>query len=79
MDGFQEFLSRSLIFITYYFSRLIVLKALLNARAHEDDWPGLFLFTTSLIFFGTPFRGAEDISQTEMLAAARSKYYDDDI
>ncbi|KAL9089651.1 MAG: hypothetical protein Q9165_005683 [Trypethelium subeluteriae] len=54
-------------------------KALLDARAHEDDWPGIFISTTGLIFFGTPFRGAGGMSQAEMLAAARSEYHDDNI
>ena len=54
-------------------------QALLDARAHEDDWPGIFVSTTGLVFLGTPFRGAEGMSQTEMLVAARSEYHDDDI
>lgn len=54
-------------------------QALLDARTYEDDWPGLFISTTSLIFFGTPFRGTEGMSQTEMLEAARSEYHDEDI
>jgi hypothetical protein len=32
-----------------------------------------------LVFFGTPFRGAEGMSQVEMLAAAQREYDDDDI
>jgi hypothetical protein len=39
----------------------------------------LFASTTGLIFFGTPFRGAEGMSQVEMLAAAQSEYGQDDI
>jgi hypothetical protein len=32
-----------------------------------------------LVFFGTPFRGAEGMSQVEMLAAAQREYDDDEI
>jgi hypothetical protein len=31
------------------------------------------------VFFGTPFRGAEGLSQTEMLAAARREYHNDQV
>jgi hypothetical protein len=36
----------------------------------------VFSSTTSLIFFGTPFRGAEGMNQMEMLEAARRQYHD---
>jgi hypothetical protein len=39
----------------------------------------MFASTTGLIFFGTPFRGAEGMSQVEMLAAARREYEDDKV
>jgi hypothetical protein len=39
----------------------------------------VFASTTGLIFFGTPFRGAEGMSQVEMLAAAQREYQEDDI
>jgi hypothetical protein len=55
------------------------LQALLDAKQNEDDWPGLLASTTGLIFFGTPFRGAEGMSQVEMLAAAQREYQEDDI
>jgi hypothetical protein len=51
----------------------------LNARYNEEDWPGTFKSITGLIFFGTPFRGAEGMSQVEMLAAARREYQDDEV
>ncbi len=43
---------------------------LLEARHYADRWPGLFDSTTGLIFFGTPFRGAAKISQSEIIQAA---------
>jgi hypothetical protein len=55
------------------------LQALLDARQHESEWPGVFASTTGLIFFGTPFRGAEGMSQVEMLAAAQREYQHDEI
>jgi hypothetical protein len=55
------------------------LQALLDARQHESEWLGVFASTTGLIFFGTPFRGAEGMSQVEMLAAAQLEYQHDEI
>ena len=54
-------------------------QALLDARQNESEWPGTFASTTGLIFFGTPFRGAEGMSQVEMLAAAQREYQQDEI
>ncbi|KAG9529222.1 hypothetical protein KCU93_g3700, partial [Aureobasidium melanogenum] len=51
-------------------------EAILDARNDSNEWPGIFQSVTGLIFFGTPFRGAEGISQSEMLQAALSKYQD---
>jgi hypothetical protein len=39
----------------------------------------VFASTTGLIFFGTPFRGAEGMSQMEMLEAARREYDEDEV
>lgn len=55
------------------------LQALVEARHHESEWPGIFASTTGLIFFGTPFRGADGMSQVEMLAAAQREYVQDEI
>ncbi|KAF1354308.1 hypothetical protein EJ07DRAFT_182329 [Lizonia empirigonia] len=55
-------------FIAHCFGGLVVLKALLEAQQDAKEWPGTFVSTTALIFFGTPFRGAEGMSQVEMLA-----------
>jgi hypothetical protein len=60
-------------------ARTEALQALLDARQHESEWPGVFASTTGLIFFGTPFRGAEGMSQVEMLAAAQLEYQHDEI
>lgn len=58
---------------------LIIAKALLDAKEDEAEWPGFFTSTTGLVFFGTPFRGAEGMSQSEMLDAARREYDKDEI
>jgi hypothetical protein len=49
-------------------------QALLEAQQDVNEWPGIFASTTGLIFLGTPFRGAEGMSQVEMLAAAQREY-----
>ncbi|THX92428.1 hypothetical protein D6D03_10471 [Aureobasidium pullulans] len=45
-------------------------EAMIHARLHNKRWPDLLSYTTGLVFFGTPFRGAEGISQSELLQAA---------
>jgi hypothetical protein len=51
----------------------------LEAEQYKKDWPGVFSSTTGLIFFGTPFRGAEGMNQMEMLEAARCEYHEDQV
>ena len=85
---------RPLIFIAHCFGGLVTLKvrlagllyrlqltrkALLDAKNEDDEWPGIFVSTTGLVFFGTPFRGAEGLSHTEMLAAAWREYHEDQV
>ena len=54
-------------------------QMLLEAQQSASDWPGTFASTTGLIFLGTPFRGAEGMTQVEMLAAAQREYSQDEI
>ncbi|KAF2732461.1 hypothetical protein EJ04DRAFT_335557 [Polyplosphaeria fusca] len=75
----EEYPFRPLLFIAHCFGGLVVLKALLDARREEEEWPGIFNSTGGLLFFGTPFRGAEGMSQMEMLEAARREYKEDDV
>jgi len=51
-----------------------VYQALLQAHNGSTEWESIFRSTTGLIFLGTPFRGAEGLSQSEMLQAALSQY-----
>ena len=55
------------------------MQALLEAQQDTKEWPGTFVSTTGMIFLGTPFRGAEGMSQVEMLAAAQREYQQDEI
>ncbi|KAH7109609.1 hypothetical protein B0J11DRAFT_401476, partial [Dendryphion nanum] len=73
----EDSLYRPIIFIAHCFGGLVVLKALLEAQ-HDNDLRGIFASTTGLVFFGTPFRGAEGMSQMEMLEAARREYQEDE-
>jgi hypothetical protein len=50
-----------------------------DARYDEVEWPGISTSTAGLVFFGTPFRGAEGMSQVEMLEAARREYQEDEL
>ncbi|KAH6383964.1 hypothetical protein HBI60_252390 [Parastagonospora nodorum] len=70
---------RPLMFVAHCFGGLVVLKTLLEAEQYQNDWPGVFSSTTGLIFFGTPFRGAEGMNQMEMLEAARREYHEDQV
>ncbi|KAF1828125.1 hypothetical protein BDW02DRAFT_538642, partial [Decorospora gaudefroyi] len=70
---------RPLLFVAHCFGGLVVLKALLEAEQYPKEWPGVFSSTTGLVFFGTPFRGAEGMNQMEMLEAARREYHDDQV
>jgi hypothetical protein len=40
----------------------------------EKEWPGIYISTVGMVFFGTPFRGAEGMQQSELLEAAASEY-----
>ncbi|KAH8696892.1 hypothetical protein GQ44DRAFT_789090 [Phaeosphaeriaceae sp. PMI808] len=75
----EEYPFRPLLFIAHCFGGLVVLKALLDARYEKDEWPGILNSTGGLLFFGTPFRGAEGMSQMEMLEAARQEYEEDEV
>ncbi|KAH0329153.1 hypothetical protein KCU71_g792, partial [Aureobasidium melanogenum] len=54
-------------------------SALIDAYHDTEKWQGIFQSATGLIFFGTPFRGAEGMSQSEMLQAALSEYEEEEV
>ncbi|KAI9712572.1 MAG: hypothetical protein M1828_001673 [Chrysothrix sp. TS-e1954] len=70
---------RPLMFIAHCFGGLVVVQSLVEAEHDREEWPGLYQSTTALVFFGTPFRGAEGLSQEEMIAAALREYSKDQI
>jgi len=47
-----------------------------DAKRSDTKWPGIYKSTTGILFFGTPFRGAGGLNQTEMLQAIQSQYND---
>ncbi|KAG9657517.1 hypothetical protein KCV03_g10180, partial [Aureobasidium melanogenum] len=75
----QEYPFRPLVVVAHCFGGLVVLKALLDAYHDTKEWQGIFQSTTGLVFFGTPFRGAEGMSQSEMLQAALSEYEEEEV
>ncbi|KAL8825849.1 MAG: hypothetical protein Q9191_004162 [Dirinaria sp. TL-2023a] len=68
-----------MIFVCHCYGGLVVLQALLAARNTTQEWPEIFDWTTGLVFFGTPFRGARRMNLVEMLEAARLKYSSEQI
>ena len=52
---------------------------MVDAQRSDTEWPGIFQSTTGMVFFGTPFRGAGGLNQTEMILAAQSQYEEDRI
>ncbi|KAI0421679.1 hypothetical protein F5X98DRAFT_250845 [Xylaria grammica] len=67
--------ARPLIFIAHCFGGLAVMKALLNA-ANSAKERHIFDSVTGIAFMGTPFRGAEQTGQEEMVGGAREVYKD---
>ena len=51
----------------------------MDAKRSESKWPGIFRSTVGMLFFGTPFRGAGGLNQSEMIRAIQSHYEDDQI
>lgn len=49
------------------------------ARLLPQEWPDIFDWTTGLVFFSTPFRGAQGMNQLELIEAARRQYSSDQI
>ncbi|RWA07187.1 hypothetical protein EKO27_g7911 [Xylaria grammica] len=67
--------ARPLIFIAHCFGGLAVMKALL-AAANSVSERHIFDSVTGIAFMGTPFRGAEQVGQKEMIGGAREVYRD---
>ncbi|KAL8725863.1 MAG: hypothetical protein Q9166_007084 [cf. Caloplaca sp. 2 TL-2023] len=54
-------------------------QTIVDAKRSGDKWPGIYKSTIGILFFGTPFRGAGGLNQSEMLLAIQSQYDDDQI
>ncbi|KAK5562080.1 hypothetical protein LTR43_012325, partial [Exophiala xenobiotica] len=54
-------------------------KAVCDAYHDSKEWPGVLDAVRGLVFFGTPFRGADGMSQSEMVQAAAREFAEEDI
>ena len=52
---------------------------MVDAQRSDTKWPRIFKSTTSMMFFVTPSRSAEELNQREMLRAAQSQYAEDQV
>ncbi|EWC43932.1 hypothetical protein DRE_01284 [Drechslerella stenobrocha 248] len=71
----DDYENRPLLFIAHGFGGLVVLRALLKDKHFMES--KIYQTTVGLVFFGTPFRGA-DLTQTELIQAAQDEYEDVD-
>ncbi|KIW36581.1 uncharacterized protein PV06_11169 [Exophiala oligosperma] len=53
--------------------------AVCDAYHDSKEWPGVLDAVRGLVFFGTPFRGADGMSQSEMVQAAAREFAEEDI
>ncbi|KAJ8119829.1 hypothetical protein ONZ43_g3305 [Nemania bipapillata] len=68
---------RPLMFIAHCFGGLAVMQALVTAANNEDD-RHIYESLAGIVFMGTPFRGAEQGRQAQMISEARERYIDVD-
>lgn len=54
-------------------------QAVVDAKQSDSKWAGIYQSICGLLFFGTPFRGAGGLSQTELLRAIQSQYEHDQV
>ena len=52
---------------------------MIDAHRFDTKWSGISKSTTGIVFFGTPFRGAGGLNQTEIIRAAHSQYEEDQV
>ncbi|KAF1826803.1 uncharacterized protein K489DRAFT_351602, partial [Dissoconium aciculare CBS 342.82] len=70
---------RPLIFISHCFGGLVVLQVLHDSHIERSRWQDIYDSTVGLIFFGTPFRGSEKLSQEKVVQLAQQKYGQDKV
>ncbi|KAH8797866.1 hypothetical protein F5884DRAFT_647464, partial [Xylogone sp. PMI_703] len=71
--------SRPLIFIAHSFGGLLLIKALRMSYDSPENWLNPFKSTAGLIFLGTPFRGRQGMTQSDMVEAVLKKYRSDQV
>ncbi|PGH18658.1 hypothetical protein AJ80_04405 [Polytolypa hystricis UAMH7299] len=68
----QNCLYRPIVFIGHCFGGIVIEKALLLAKLHEEDYPGIFKCTSGIVFLGTPHRGSSFQSPASVIASVAS-------
>ncbi|KAG8531939.1 uncharacterized protein KY384_003575 [Bacidia gigantensis] len=63
---------RPLVFMGHCFGGLVIEKALISAKLHDTDFPGVVQSTAGVIFLGTPHRGSKSQSKAAVIAAIAS-------
>ncbi|KAI9763363.1 MAG: hypothetical protein M1840_000555 [Geoglossum simile] len=66
---------RPIVFIGHCFGGLVIEKALLNARLHEEDYPDIIRSVAGIIFLGTPHRGSSSQSAASLIATIASSLH----
>ena len=65
-------LKRPLILIGHCFGGLVIEKALLSAKLHQTNFPGIFDSIAGVVFLGTPHRGSSSQSKASLIATIAS-------
>ncbi|KAI1092559.1 hypothetical protein F5B19DRAFT_194592 [Rostrohypoxylon terebratum] len=63
---------RPLLIGAHCFGGLVALDAFVTATRQPKDWPNISDYITGMVFFGTPFRGADGEGQMRLIEAAQA-------
>ncbi|MCJ1472419.1 hypothetical protein MMC13_001067 [Lambiella insularis] len=63
---------RPLVFIGHCFGGIVIEKALVSAKLHEEDYPNIIRSVAGVIFLGTPHRGSNSQSKASVIASIAS-------
>ncbi|KAI4194041.1 MAG: hypothetical protein LQ346_003773 [Caloplaca aetnensis] len=61
-----------MVFIGHCFGGIVIEKALVSAKLHEEDYPSVIRSVAGVIFLGTPHRGSNSQSKASVLASIAS-------
>ncbi|KAI0892242.1 hypothetical protein F4806DRAFT_241780 [Annulohypoxylon nitens] len=64
--------TRPLLIGAHCFGGLVALDAFVTATRQPKDWPNIYNYITGIVFFGTPFRGADGEGQMKLIEAAQA-------